>query len=218
LGIPVVAVRLFRLSDYPAALRFLGEVLGRKERAEVLAADIEQRLEEMKSFSGGIPDKKKVSVYYAIGPDGLASDCDHMQFVDEAIALAGGRNVHRCEQADRMMGKKIDLERVLLYNPEIIITQDALFFSNVFSDPRYQRLRAVRDRKVYMIPGMPFNWLNFPPSFMRAIGVKWLSGVLYPERHPAALTTREVRHFFRLYLDVEISEHEAIEVLQQPDR
>jgi iron complex transport system substrate-binding protein len=212
LNIPVVAVRIFRLSEYPEAFRFVGDVLNRSKRAGELAAYIERTIKDMKTFSNGIPNEKKVSVYYAIGADGLTNDCNHIPFLDEVINLAGGRNVHQCQPTDKTVGEKIDQERLLLYDPDVIITQDNLFFSSVYADQRYKLLRAVKNRKVYMIPKTPFNWLNYPPSFMRAIGVRWLAHTLYPVLYRANIQ-QETKRFFKLFLGVDISTDEANKIL-----
>lgn len=214
LNIPVVAVRLFRMTDYPEALAFLGDILDRRERAKALAAYIERTIAEMRAFSAGMPKEKK-SVYYAIGADGLTNDCDHMPFLEEAIDLAGGKTAYRCDQTDRVMGQKIDIEKLLLYDPDVIITQDRNFLSRAFSDPRYARLRAVKEGRVYMIPAIPFNWLNYPPSFMRAIGIRWLAFTLYPELYRGDFP-REVKSFFKLFFNVDLNDAEAGEIMLQP--
>lgn len=213
LGIPVLAVRIFFLSDYPEAFRFVGNVLDRNKRADELAGYIDQTIKEMKAFSNGIPHEKKVSVYYAIGADGLTDDCNHLPFLNDVINLAGGRYVHQCPSGDTAIGTKIDQERLILYNPDVIITQDDLFFSNVYSDSRYKLLRAVKNRKVYMIPRTPFNWLNYPPSFMRAIGVRWLAHTLYPDLYTTADIRKETKRFFKLFLGVNLSNDEADSLL-----
>lgn len=212
LNIPVVAVRIFRLSDYPDAFRFLGDVLERRQRAEKLAVEIEQTIRRMKQFSSQIPNEKKVSVYFALGPDGLTNDCDHMPFLDEAIQLAGGRNVYRCTPNTRTIGKKIDRERLLMLNPDVIVTQDRIFFSKVYSDAQLKMIKAVKDRRVYLVPNTPFNWLNYPPTYMRSLGVRWLAKTLYPDLYRPDIK-KETKQFFKLFLNVDISEKEAGEIL-----
>jgi iron complex transport system substrate-binding protein len=208
LQIPVVAVKLFRLSDYPEALRFLGRVLDRQKRAGELASYIEKSMAEMKAFSSSIPEKDKLSVYYAIGPEGLKNDCEHMPFLDEATELAGGRNAHHCRPRDRV-GQNIDMEQLLLYNPDVIITQEDLFYAQVYTNPRYAELKAVRNHRVYRIPNQPFNWLNYPPSFMRAVGIRWLAWKLYPQRYPTQKLEAETQRLFNLFIGVNLSAAEA---------
>jgi iron complex transport system substrate-binding protein len=211
---PVINVTLDTLSDYPGAFLYLGRVLGRKERAEKLAAYARRTISEMADLEASIPVRKKVSVYYAEGVDGLSTECDSSQHA-ELISLSGGRNVHRCRTGNLYGMEKISLEQVMLYNPEVMLVMENVFYRAVFSDARWQRVKAVRDKRVYLIPKQPFNWFDRPPSFMRLLGAKWLANLLYPKRYPIN-TVKEVRRFFRLYLDVELTAEEAERLVRAP--
>lgn len=203
LAIPVVAVKLERISDYPETIRFLGNLLNRRERAGELSAAIAGTVAGMKKFAAAIPAKERKTVFYAIGPDGLNNDCNHMPFLKESIELAGARSAHSCERTEQL-GSRLNLEQVIGYDPDVIITQDDTFFRTVKSDRRWQSIRAVRENRVYRIPAQPFNWLNYPPSFMRAIGIRWLAGVVYPERVTYDMA-QEVDRFFRLFFRIRLA-------------
>lgn len=211
LSIPVVAVKLERLSDYPETILFLGRLLDRRARARQLADSITGTIREMRAFAASIPPNKRKSVYYAIGPDGLGNDCQHMPFLEESIELAGGRSAHHCERRETL-SNRISLELVLSYNPDVIITQDDRFFGKVLADRRWQGIRAVKEHRVYRIPSLPFNWLNYPPSFMRALGVRWLAGVIYPERRKQSLE-RDARSFYRQFLNRELNRRQVEAIL-----
>jgi iron complex transport system substrate-binding protein len=103
----------------------------------------------------------------------------------------------------------------MLYDPDVILVMENLFYDRVFSDPLWRRLRAVRNKKVYLIPGQPFNWFDRPPSFMRLLGVKWLANLLYP-KHYSINMVKETKMFFKLFLGVELKQQEARNILQQP--
>jgi len=92
---PVVSVKLATVFDYPEVTLYLGRLLGREPLAKKLAAYAQKTIAEMNTLTAGIPEKKKVSVYYAEGVDGLNTDCD-VSMHTELINLAGGRNVHHC--------------------------------------------------------------------------------------------------------------------------
>lgn len=211
LSIPVVAVKLERISDYPETILFLGRLLDRRARARKLADAITETIREMNAFAASIPPKKRKSVYYAIGPDGLGNDCDHMPFLEESIELAGGRSAHRCARKGTL-SSRVSLELVMTYNPDVIITQDDHFVGTVLSDRRWQGIRAVKDRRVYRIPSLPFNWLNYPPSFMRALGIKWLASVIYPDRRKQKLK-KDVRDFYRQFLNLEPNQQQIEAIL-----
>ncbi len=58
--------------------------------------------------------------------------------------------------------EKISFEQVMLYNPDVILVMENVFYKEVFSDPRWQRIKAVKNKKVYLIPNQPFNWFDRP--------------------------------------------------------
>jgi iron complex transport system substrate-binding protein len=213
LGIPVVYIAMDSLTEYPQVFRFLGDLLDHKERAETLAIYAEQTIEETKKVSSAIPDKEKVSIYYAEGTDGLSTECDtsvHAQL----IPLSGGENVHKCNSTNLYGMQKISMEQVINYDPQIIVSHDSMFLSSIKKDARWKNIRAVREGRVYRIPTAPFNWFDRPPSFMRLLGLKWLTNRLYPEAYPVDMAA-EVRRFYKLYLNVTLDEASAREIIQQ---
>ncbi|BCS55058.1 ABC transporter substrate-binding protein [Geobacter sp. SVR] len=213
LGIPTVYVRLDSLGDYPAAFRFLGELLDRRERTDRLERYAEQALKDVATAVGRIPANQRVSVYYAEGDEGLATERE-ASFHAELIPLAGGRNVHRGEALDHVGMETVSLEQVMHYNPQAILVQEREFFARVLADPRWQGVKGVRDKRVYLIPRLPFNWFDRPPSFMRLLGLKWLANALYPRQFPLDLA-RETREFYRLFLGVSLADADLKEVLSR---
>jgi iron complex transport system substrate-binding protein len=209
---PVVNIRLDTISDYPAAFLTLGRLLGRKGRAEKLAAYSRKTLSEMAALASSVPVQKKVSVYYAEGVDGLSTECETSSHT-ELIGIAGGKNVHRCQTKDLYGMDKVSLEQVMLYNPDIMLVFESQFYGSVFSDPRWQTLRAVKEKRVYLIPRQPFNWFDRPPSFMRFLGAKWLANLFYPDRYRIDIV-KETQNFFRLFLGVNLGPQEAREILR----
>jgi len=210
---PVLEMTLARPSEYPEAFLRMGRILGREERAKKLSDYCRKTLEQAAAFSRSIPDTGKVSVYYAEGPDGLTTECDDSRH-SELIKLAGGVNVHRCKARDLFGMEKVTLEQVLIYNPDVILAMDKGFYRKVSNDPRWRRVRAVRDRRVYLIPDQPLNWFDRPPTFMRFIGLKWVMKCLYPREYPNDIV-REAREFYRLFLGVEVPEGEMRRIIYQ---
>jgi iron complex transport system substrate-binding protein len=205
-GIPYAGVKLDAMSDYPAAYEFLGGLLGRKERGKTLAAYFRSELKKLESFSARIPEKKRVSVYFAEEMDGLTTVSANSVH-GEAVALAGGRNVHRGESAGSRVKDHISIEQVLSYDPEVIIAQDESFFKGIYKDPRWAGIRAVRNHRIYLIPDTPFDWMDRPPSFLRLMGAKWLASVLYPQSAKIDIAS-ETRKFYQLFFGVSPSEQE----------
>lgn len=212
-GIPTVFVKLDRLEDYPEAFRFMGELFGQRKRAKELSAYATETLRAAARITAKIPEKDRVRVYYAQGPDGLSTE-GAKSWHAQLIPLAGGRNVHKGMQLDQAGLEKISMEQVLIYNPDVIVTHDRSFYASIYRDNRWQNVRAVRGKQVFLIPNAPFNWFDRPPSFMRLLGLKWLGNKLYPKSFPLDMHA-ETRKFYRLFLGVDLSEQDVQEILSR---
>lgn len=213
LMLPMVYVRLDRLGDYPETFRFMGKLLGREDRAHALSEYAVQALGAVEPAAKTIPEDGKVSVYYAEGRDGLSTECDQSLHT-ELINLAGGKNIYRCSPRDWYGMERISMEAVVAADPEVILAQEKEFVDGVYSDPRWQSIRAVKNKKVHLIPRSPFNWFDRPPSFMRLLGIRWLANILYPDRFPFD-PARETREFYNLFLGVQLNDHALQAVLQR---
>ncbi|ARN83733.1 ABC transporter substrate-binding protein [Methylocystis bryophila] len=204
LGLPVVFLKLDTLADYVPAYRFLGEVLGRKQRGAELADYLDDALTRVAKAVGDIPADKKLRVYYAEGPDGLATDCDK-SFHAEPIRLAGADDVYHCEPKSHMGMETIGLEQIIALQPQLILALDPNFARSVASLESWRNVPAAKTGRVVAIPRAPFNWLDRPPSFMRGLGVQWLANLFYPSRYPLDLKA-ETKKFYRLFLGVDLSD------------
>jgi iron complex transport system substrate-binding protein len=211
LGLPLIYLKLDRLEDYADAFRFLGQLLHREERARSLGEYARRALEGIAPMASAIPEDEKTAVYYAEGPDGLSTECDKSPHA-ELIELAGGRNIYQCAPKNDFGMERISIEQVMAADPEVILAQEKDFVDNVYQDPRWQSIRAVKNRRVYLVPRSPFNWFDRPPSFMRLLGIKWLANILYPERYPLDIG-KETREFYSLFLGVELDDKALEEVL-----
>lgn len=202
-GLPVVFVRLDTLSDYPTTLRFLGDLLGRQQRTDDLAKYIETAQSRVAAAVQGIPSEQRVKVFYAESPDGLATEC-HTSFHIEPLRIAGGENVHHCEQSSHYGMEKISLEQIIAYQPALILSQERGFAAIATANPNWRNVPAVKAGRIVTIPRAPFNWVDRPPSFMRALGIQWLANLLYPDRYPLDIRA-ETKAFYQLFLGVELS-------------
>ncbi|HOI94466.1 MAG TPA: ABC transporter substrate-binding protein [Syntrophobacter fumaroxidans] len=213
LGLPLVYVRLDHLGEYSEAFLFIGRLVGREERGRKLSEYAKRTLADVEPVVAAVPVGKRVSIYYAEAPDGLSTECDGSPHT-ELINLAGGQNIYRCAPKDDFGMERISIEQVMLADPEVILAQEKECVDRVRSDPGWKSIRAVKNGRVHLIPRAPFNWFDRPPSFMRLLGIKWLTNLLYPDRYPLDLA-KETREFYRLFLNVELDDGALREVLHQ---
>lgn len=213
LGFPVVRIRAETLGDYPRAFAFLGELLDRKERTDKMVEYANETLDILASVQAKLTEEERIPVYYAQGTDGLITDCSSSHHA-ELIPLCCGKNVHECEAKDAFGMEKISVEQVLYYNPEMILAREDAFYDTVYTDLRWQNVRAVQERRVVQIPRYPFDWFDRPPSFMRLMGARWLTNELHPDRYSVDIV-EETQAFYRLFLKKSLNRKQAEEILFQ---
>ena len=185
-----------RLADAAQTFRQTGAILGAAEAAEALARYAEDTLGEVKRRTDPVPAAERPKVYFARGPRGLETAIRGSINV-EALDCVGATNV-----AAESLGAggivNVSLEQVLAWQPDAIVTVDRQFYAGVFDDPEWRGVKAVRDHRVYLSPGLPFAWIDAPPSANRLIGLRWLGKVLYPARFPEDLRA-ETNRFYTLF-------------------
>lgn len=213
LNLPLVYAVAESLNDYPDVYLFIGKLLGKQERTKRLSSYFRRSLTEAKTVANRIPKEKRPRVYYAEGVDGLSTECNDSIHV-ELLQVAGDTDVHRCNTASHQGMEKISLEQVVLYNPDVIVAQEKVFYDKVVKekDSPWQNIKAVKEGRVYLIPRTPFNWFDRPPSFMRVLGLKWLMNCLYPKEYPIDIV-KEARSFYRMFLDVDVSDGEMKKII-----
>jgi iron complex transport system substrate-binding protein len=204
INLPVVLVDIDSISKYPAGIEFLGSLLGREDRAKRLSAYANRVLAEVEKTVAAIPPDKRVRVYYAESADGLATESDQSLHAD-AIRMAGGAIVHHGELKTHQGMEKLSLEQVLLYDPEVIISQEPEFATNAYHDPRWQKVKAVATHRIYTVPRSPYNWIDRPPAIMRILGVQWLASRFYPDMYRVDIRKR-IREFHELFMGVEVTD------------
>ena len=210
-NIPVFFIQEDLVEDEPNAIRAAGVALKKEARAEMLAKDAETRLAYIAKIRDGIPKEKRAKVYYAEGADGLSTECES-SFHFSPLKFVGVRPAFECTQKTMVGMEKVSIEQVLSADPEIIIATDEAFYKNVFKDPKWGALKAIKAKKVYLVPKDPVNILDRPPSFMRILGVEWLASIIYPKEYKKDIL-KETASFYKTYLGVEPSKADAAKIL-----
>ena len=182
------------LSATARAYTLAGDLLGVADRGRELARYVDRTLADVDRRVASVPPERRPTVYYARGPKGLETAAPG-SINAESLDRLGARNV----AAGSGQGlTSVSLEQVLAWNPDVILTLDTAFHAAVGSDPSWRSVRAVKERRVHLVPLLPFPWVDAPPSVNRVIGLRWLGHVLCPEAFPGGVRD-EARTFYGLF-------------------
>lgn len=182
----------------------LGIVLNEHQRAETLARSATTLLDSVQHSLNGLPTYQRPWVYYGRGKDGLTTGMAGSINL-ETISAAGGINMGDTLGDGGL--KPITADRLLNWNPNVIVAQEREFHDSLLNDDKWHTLRAVAAKRVYLSPGLPFGWMEEPPSVNRLLGVRWLAALLYPDRFANDLRPI-VRTFYKTFYLVDLNDRQ----------
>jgi ABC-type Fe3+-hydroxamate transport system substrate-binding protein len=178
LGIPVYASRVQTLADVRRAIGQLGELLGERARADSLLRAIERDHERVRT---AVAERPPPDVLYLIGVDPVMV-AGPGTFIDELIALAGGRNLFSDSNA---MWPQVSLEEIVRRDPDVIVIGSSevargTFRSRYGALPGWRETAAVRSGRVYEVEASSFN----RPGPSAGPAALTLAALLHPDAIP----------------------------------
>lgn len=201
-GIPTVHIDAYT-PTVGDAYRKLGQLLHVETEAEVLAQYCDEVYANTLSIVDEVGEEGKANLLYCLGDAGLnviAKGSYHAEVID---LLANNLAVVD-NPSSRRTGNEVDLEQLMLWNPDVILFGPGSIYNTVGSNPDWASINAIKNRKYYEVPLGPYNWMGFPPSVQRYLGMIWLAQLLYPEvaRYDVY---QEVSRYFDLFYHCDIT-------------
>lgn len=220
LKIPVLIID-FQLPKYKQIYSFLGKALGREDKAAPIIAFLDKYVEPIAQKVKKIPTSQRPKVYYAEGAKGENTEPTG-SFHSQVIDFLQARNVAKTEMGGVHGMSKASMEQILVWNPEIILVwtgfpggvgmgndgNSSSTYNHIMSNPVWAKVKAVKEKKVYKIPSLPFGWFDRPPTSNCLPGLFWAARLLYPNQFTFNINTA-TKEYFNLFYHVKISDKEA---------
>ncbi|MCF8025564.1 MAG: cobalamin-binding protein [Desulfobacteraceae bacterium] len=174
LNIPVFAVNPRDLESVMTALSDIGALLGAREKADEILADMKNRINRVRQKVEGISCRP--GVFFQIGVSPIVSAGTNT-FIHELIVEAGGRNL----AADNTGYPRYTTEEVLALAPEVIVVTSmarAQIFDKVLRRwQKWEDLPAVAHDRIYLVN----SDLVDRPSPRLVKGLEKLARLIHPE-------------------------------------
>jgi len=180
----IVALAPMALADVWVGIRAVARSLGAPERAESLVASLQNELDEIRARAVSASTRPSIACLEWIDP---LMSCGN--WVPELVEIAGGRN---------LLGKAgkhspwLDWEKLAACDADVIaimpcgfdLPRTRLELPPLIDDPRWQKLRAVREGRVYLTDGNQF--FNRPgPRLVESARI--LAEILHPDLFGSSL-------------------------------
>ena len=203
-GIPFIHIDA-TVATAPEAYRILGKLLGREEKAEELAVWCEDTYAMIAAMMETVDaDGARKSLLYCLGDKGVnviakgSFHAETINFMSDNLAVVE-------EVVSSGAGNEVDLEQILLWNPDVIIFAPDSCYEDIAASTQWQSVGAVSRGNFYKTPTGPYGWLSSPPAVQRYLGMLWLGQLLYPEYTQYDLQT-EVTEYYKLFYGCNLTE------------
>lgn len=232
LGIPVLLLKGPPSYEAPTLdfigeeIRLLGRLFGKEERAERLAALLDEQTTMIRARTAGVAEEDKPGVLMlglsprvrAAGGAGNTKGSDTIEsYLIDSVANA--RNAYQ-GRGGRAASLVLSAEQIYALDPDVIVLPTASGYHpprELYSAPYFrtlQRLRAVEQRRVYALPWTPCNCakrIEYP------IEALIIAKAAYPEKFADIAVHDWVLDFYRALYGVDEATAEALRSAQWLD-
>ena len=203
-GIPFVHVDA-TVATSGDTYRRLGELLGREQKGEELAAYLEGIYSEITAIMEKVDaDGARKTIVYCLGDKGL-NVLAQGSYHAETLNILAQNAAELADVVSSGAGNEIDMEQLLLWNPEFIVFAPDSVFEEVGSDAAWLQLDAIKNGNYVETPFGPYGWLQSPPAVQRYLGMLWLCSILYPDYCDYDLQ-EEVTEYYKIFYDYDLSD------------
>ncbi len=175
-GIPFVHIDA-KLSAMDETYTLLGDLLDMQEEGKTLADYCRSVYDRIDSLAASV---EKANILYITGEAGL-NVIARGSYHAEAIDLLANNLAVVDEPSSKGTGNEVDMEQILNWNPDVILFAPGSIYAAVGSDENWADVTAIKNGAYYEVPMGPYNWMGFPSSVQRLLGMLWMAKVLYPD-------------------------------------
>ena len=193
-----------------AEVNLFGQLFGAEERAQRYCDYLDATLAKIANTDKG---DIVLSAYLGFGDDHLQTYGGNtfMQYQIEAGGLTNAASDVIVEGGEEGGLSNVSLEQIIEWDPDILVF-DSGNLEKLQTDPVWSQLSAVKNGNVYMLPVGGFIW-NRPSCESAVLLPIWLSMIAYPEAYPDSTVEQEIYDYWKIVLDIDLSDEEIHDIL-----
>ncbi len=128
------------------------------------------------------------------------------------IEIAGGLNLSsQIFKDDFKISKTINEEQVLIFDPDIIITNSRESLRQISKNASFKGLKAIKNKQIFVVPSGVYLWSV--RSAEGAMQPLWLAKTLYPNEFKDLNLEQKTREFYEKFYNYKLSDDELKEIL-----
>lgn len=177
-GIPLVNCLFHTYEEMKQSITLTARVYGGDAPgiAETYNAELDRVVAAVTEKTDALTDDQRPTVIH--GPSVYQLKLDGTgTIIDTWINAAGGKNA--VTQETHGADTAFDMEQIIAWNPDVIITGTLGEDEKILSDPTWAGVKAVQDGQVHVNPKGVFGWDRY--GVEELLQVQWAANLLHPD-------------------------------------
>lgn len=215
LNIPYFVIEFNSIDDEKYVVQTIGEILGQTEEAARYIEFYDRMIGLSEKISSRIPEDEKWRVYHSINEAVRTSAPNTLPA--EWLKKAGCINVALDGDLKQDEDKFFTtIEDILLWNPEVILTNEPATYDYIHSMDAWENIDAVLNDRVYLLPTGISRW-GHATSLETPLALIWTMKTLYPTYTEDIDVKALMKEFYHELFEYELSDEEINQVLSGLD-
>lgn len=210
-GIPLVAIDFRTMAEHKYAIRLIGAIMGRQDKAEDFCNNYDQTFALVKERTANIPVEDQALVYHAIN-ELLRTEATNSlpgEWIPQiGIKLVGAAEVD--EEGDEK--NRLSLEELMAYDPPYIIINGEDVYDYIEQSERLHVLSAYQNGQIYLLP-YGITRFAHTNSIETPLAMLWLGKTIYPELFEDIDMQKELKSFYGRFFDAELTDEMVEQIL-----
>ena len=209
MGIPYIVINYDTAEDQLESVEILGKTFNNEEKAKEYVSYFRSVAKRAQTAQ---KPETKIRLYHSVN-EAVRTDYEG-SFCAWWIALTGAQNVSVQSGRLSIEGEKAytTLEQIYVWNPDIIICNEAQVDDYILNDSKWQGLSCVKNGQVYQIPIGITRW-GHPSSFETPLAILWLMNLLYPDTFEVDMNT-EIKDFYKKFFNYTITDSQLASIIE----
>lgn len=212
-GIAVVKIDKFATpKQIQQSLLLIAQIFGGKsvKKAKEFNAYFDKNIKFVSNRANKISPKKRVLVLNF--NSGNFTTISANDIGARYIEIAGGVNLSsQLGGEDFKISKTINEEQVIIFNPDIIITNSRESLRQISKNASFKGLKAIKEGQIFVVPSGVYLWSV--RSAEGAMQPLWLAKTLYPKEFKDLNLKAKTREFYERFYHYKLSDKELDDIL-----
>jgi len=210
-GLPWFVAGYRNMAEQMTTIEMMGKICGRKEKALAYTRYYRDIIKQVEKRTARMLKQDRVRLYHAVNearrtdaPGTIAADWTRAAGV---INVSVGQKLHT-------RGEKhfAGMEQILLWDPEVIIVNEAGVDKDILQDKKWAAITAVQEKKVFSIPVGISRW-GHPGSLETPLAILWTAKTVYPELFADMDLRVEIKRFYSRFFNLDLDDAMAEKIL-----